>query len=175
MNPKTQKRTNAAARRGFTLIELLIVIAILLALGGLTLQNLLSRKKQADADLQRAQFDIIDSAMKQFQLDMSRWPSDDEGLSVLWKKEDLEDEDEAVNWRGPYLETPVVKDQWGSEIIYQAESETREGFYELLSWGRDREEDTEDDITNLDRFKNDEGELDEAFDDFAEPEPEGGS
>ena len=68
---------NTKRRRGFTLIELLIVIAILLAIGGLVVVNLIPRGEQAKADIQRIQLDQIASAMSQFRLDLDRWPSED--------------------------------------------------------------------------------------------------
>src|SRR4030095_15508403 len=97
------RRSQPRPLRGFTLIEILIVIALILALGGLVLINLLPAKGHADIDLQRAQFDQIDGAMDQFKLNMNRYPSEDEGLAVLTSKESIADEADKANWRGPYL------------------------------------------------------------------------
>ena len=69
-------------RRAFTLFELLIVISILLALGAIVTVSFLSVGDQAEADIQRAQFDQIDSAMERFRIDMKRYPSEDEGIAV---------------------------------------------------------------------------------------------
>ena len=164
---------NKAARRGrraFTLIELLIVIAILLAIGGLVVVNLLPRRDQATADLQRVQFDLIDNAMKQFYLDLQRWPTEEEGLAVLWRQDALEDEEEYERWRGPYLELPLTEDQWGYELIYRYPGEIRgETYYDLVSVGPDGEEGTDDDITNHDRLRDEEGEISEDLD-FGTPE-----
>jgi len=74
------------ARRAFSLIELLIVIAILLAIGGLVVVNLLPAKSQADIDLTRVQIDQFGSAMKRFQLDMKRIPLQDEGLALQFER-----------------------------------------------------------------------------------------
>ncbi|MHC4826778.1 MAG: type II secretion system protein, partial [Planctomycetota bacterium] len=51
----TDNKADRRGRRAFTLIELLIVIAILLAIGGLVVVNLIPRGEQAKADLQRVQ------------------------------------------------------------------------------------------------------------------------
>ena len=153
------------ARRAFSLIELLIVIAILLAIGGLVVVNLMPKKEQADVDLTRVQLKQFDSAIKQFKLDMDRVPTEDEGLTVLWSRDAVEDEEEAAKWRGPYLETPVPRDKWGTEWIYVFPGEIRgEQFYDITSAGPDREEDTEDDITNHDAFMDEDGEIAEEFD-----------
>jgi general secretion pathway protein G len=106
-------------RGGFTLIEVLIVIAILLAIGGLVVVNLLPAKDKADIDLQRVQFDLIGRAMDQFKLDMKRYPNEEEGLRALSSKNALTNEDDQVSWRGPYLQDPVVNDKWNRPLAYQ--------------------------------------------------------
>jgi general secretion pathway protein G len=125
------------------------------------------------------QFDQVDAAMKRFRLDIKRWPTEEEGIAVLWNREALEDEDEQSRWRGPYLEQPVTEDKWGSALVYRNPSEDLgEGFYDLVSFGPDREEGTEDDITNHDRLRDEDGEIGDSFDDFTPPdveEPAGGA
>lgn len=147
------------SRRGFTLIEVLIVIAILLALGGLVVVNLIPQKEKADINLQKIQIGDLDKAMKMFKLDMKRWPTQEEGLAALWNKSAIQDESEATAWHGPYLETPITKDNWKHDLIYRNPSERGEGLYDLVSIGPDGEEGTLDDITNYDNLKNAEGEI----------------
>jgi general secretion pathway protein G len=153
------------SRRAFTLIELLIVIAILLAIGGLVVVNLLPKREQADVDLTKLQIRSFESAIEQFQLDMKRVPTEDEGLAVLWNKDMLEDEDEAAGWRGPYLKDPVPTDTWGTAWVYRYPGEIRdEEHFDIVSAGPDREEDTEDDINNHYAALDEDGELREDFD-----------
>ncbi|MCI0362849.1 MAG: type II secretion system major pseudopilin GspG [Phycisphaerales bacterium] len=160
-------RAKFRRRRAFTLFELLIVIVILLAMGGLVLVNLLPARDQADVDLQRVQIDQIDGAMKRFKLDMKRYPSQEEGLLALNDKQAIQDETEAAQWRGPYLEESVTKDNWNHELIYRFPGELRgEQYYDLVSLGPDGQEGTADDITNHDRHKSADGEI-------ASKEPEG--
>lgn len=153
-------------RRGLTLIEILIVIAILLAIGGLVVVNLLPARDQADIDLTTVQIDQIGEALDRFRLDMRRFPTEDEGLAALWNREVLEDEQEMQNWRGPYMDQ-LTTDPWGNEWVYRFPGEIRgEDYYDLISYGPDGEEGTEDDITNHDRLRDEEGEI-ETFDDFS--------
>ena len=153
------------SRPAFTLIELMIVIAILLALGGLVLVNLMPRRQEADINLTSVQIDQIVSALKFFQLDMKRFPTEEEGLAALWGMDVIQDEEEAERWKGKYMDR-IPSDTWGSEWIYREPSET-EGFpYDIVSLGPDKEEGTEDDITNLDRLRDSEGEIAEEFTDF---------
>ncbi len=145
---------------GFTLFELLIVISIILALGAIVSVSFMTAGDQADVDIQRAQFDQIDSAMKRFRMDMKRYPSDDEGIAVLWNKELLEDDEDATAWKGPYMEDAVSTDRWNNELLYRFPSElVEETKYDLVSIGPDGEEGTDDDVTNHDRRKNADGEF----------------
>jgi general secretion pathway protein G len=171
----SDKKAGSRRRRAFTLIELLIVIAILLAIGGLVVVNLIPRGEQAKADLQRVQFDQVDGAMKQFRLDLQRWPTEEEGLAALWRQDALEDEEDYERWRGPYLENPIDQDYWGGELVYRNPSEELgEGQYDIVSFGPDGEEGTEDDITNHDRLRDEEGEISEDIVDFGDVETGGG-
>lgn len=168
-----RRRMDRTGRRAFTLIEILIVIALMLAIGGLVVVNLLPKKAQADIDIQKAQLDNMHNAMKLFRVDMGRYPTDEEGVKALWSKDAIEDEDAAENWKGPYLETPVPEDKWGNEWVYHQKAEQMESMYELISPGPDGEEGTDDDISNLDKFRDKEGEMSEEFDDFSMPDGEG--
>ena len=162
-------RSNRRARPGMTLIEILIVIAILLAIGGLVVVNLIPAREQANRDLQLNQFDNISGAMDRFRLDLNRYPSEEEGIAALWNREVLETDRDQANWRGPYLQNPIREDYWGNEIIYRYPSEIRDedegDYYDLVSPGPDGEEGTEDDITNHDRLRDEDGEIG-GFDDF---------
>ena len=130
INMPSKRRT----QRGLTLIEVMIVIAILLAIGGLVVVNLLPAKDRADADLTTTQIDQFDAALKMFKLNMGRYPTEDEGLRALWSEEAIEDEEEVANWDGPYLENPIPQDHWGSEWLYRYPGEIRgESFYDIWS------------------------------------------
>ena len=163
-------------RRALTLIELLIVITILLALGALIAVNFIGVGDQASLDLQRADLDRIDGALKIYKTTMGDYPSEEEGLVVLWDKSALEDEDSGTRWSGPYLEGPL-NDKWGNEIIYQRPSQLLdtddENVYDLVSAGPDGEQDTDDDITNHDRKKNADGDF-ETDSEFSGPGDIGG-
>jgi general secretion pathway protein G len=148
------------SRRGFTLIELLIVIAILLAIGGLVVVNLIPRGEQAKTDLQRVQLKQISDAFEHFRLDMDRWPTEEEGLESLWNKDSIQDEKDQQRWRGPYLTEPLRQDRWGHDLIYRFPGELRgEAYYDLVCIGPDGEEKTADDITCHDARPGEQGEL----------------
>jgi len=162
---RSSVRGRKGGRRAFTLIELLIVIAILLGLFGIVAATLMNIGEDSDVDLQQIQFEMVErDALKIFKLHLGRYPTQDEGLAVLWDKSMLENEEDEAKWRGPYLDDKIVSDKWGSEVIYNAPSELVDGAeYDLISFGPDREEGTEDDITN--HRKNADGEF-ESVEDF---------
>jgi general secretion pathway protein G len=167
MTSPRQSRRRPVARRGFTIIELLIVIGIILAIGGLVLVNVTGASDKADLKLARVQIQAFNQALEQFKVDMKRFPSEEEGLAVLWNKELVEDEEEMGKWQGPYLKAPSVKDTWGNEWLYRNPSEIEGVAYDIVSFGPDKEEGTDDDITSNDGMVGEDGETFDEFSDFS--------
>lgn len=157
--PTTRHTNHHAARhavaRGFTLIEILIVLAIVLLLASLVSVSLFARRDQADVQLTQVNLNTLRSALDQFRLDYRRYPTEEEGLEVLWDKETLDpDADQAV-W-SMYLSEPMTADTWGNAYGYSTESddfamdmgdeEDSGPSYRLWSNGPDGEEGSDDDI-----------------------------
>jgi general secretion pathway protein G len=161
----TPRRSPRRAAPGFTLIEVLIVLVIVLAIGAIVAVNLMPRRDQALEDTERVQLRMIESALEQFYLDMGRYPTEEEGIAVLWDKTKLEDEALQDKHMGNYFAQGKknLKDRWGNEYGYRPidpeldgtgeESDGRK--YELWSNGKDGEEGTADDI-KLDESEDDE-------------------
>ena len=154
-------------RRAFTILELLIVIAILLAIGGIVLINVLGAQDRADVGVTKVQMQALEDALMRFRADMKRYPSEEEGVIVLWSSNALDDEEQMDAWGGPYLEKPVIEDQWGNEWVYRNPSELENMPYDLVSLGPDQEEGTDDDISIHDGVVGEDGELSDDFADFA--------
>lgn len=152
--------------RGFTLMELLIVIAILLALVGIVAGVYIGVQDRAEKNIQTVQISMIVDALDRFRVDMRRYPTEEEGIAVLWNKNLLMDEADLDKWQGPYLTEPVNADPWGTALIYYSPSQLMpdSANYDLISAGPDKEEGTEDDITNHDSRRGADGEF--AEDDF---------
>lgn len=143
-------------RGGFTLVEVMIVVAIILALAGIVAITLFRQKDEATASLAKVDLRTINKAMELFRLDYARWPTDEEGIAVLWNKELLDPEADAAKWK-EYLAEPLPKDRWGTEWGYKSESdeESREGKFDLWSNGPDKQEGTDDDIMNWEKESED--------------------
>ncbi len=139
------RRIRGRAAAGFTLIEVMIVIAIIVALAGLVGVALFARRDEAKVNLVRTDLNTIKQAMKLFRLDFDRWPSESEGLGVLWDKTKLDPDADQAKWKS-YLEEPMPNDKWDQPWGYRAESETDPTQYDIWSNGPDKQEGTEDDI-----------------------------
>jgi general secretion pathway protein G len=157
MSARRRYRQVMRGDRGFTLIEVMIVIAIILMLSTLVGVALMSRRKDAQKDLAQYDMGTIANAIKLFEMDFDRFPTDEEGLRVLWDKSALSPDSSESKWRG-YLEKPMPTDKWGSPWGYRQMSEQgNETKYDLWSYGPDKEDGTDDDLTNWATTEEDDG------------------
>jgi general secretion pathway protein G len=145
--PPSRRRRRA---RGFTLIEVMIAIAIVVALIAIVGVNVIGQRETANVGTARIQMSQIQDALDQFYLAYNRYPTEDEGLEVLWNQDALDADDEALveKWK-PFMDKATPTDLWNNEWGYRAESEYGDR-YDLWSNGPDGEEGTEDDIVSWD-------------------------
>ncbi len=137
----TEKHRRAA---GFTLIELMIVLFILGLLAALVAPRLMGRVGKAKQKSAQAQLQMLGTALDLFHLDVGRYPTEEEGLKVLFQKPD-----NMPAWAGPYLTKDVPKDPWGRDYVYKYPGE--HGPYDLYSYGSDGQaggEGENSDVTN---------------------------
>ena len=154
---RTSTQASRRTRRGFTILELLIVIGILLAIGGLVFVNLIGAQEKSEVGTSRLQMQELERGIESFRFDMKRWPTEEEGLAVIWSKDAVSSEEDQAKYGGPYLKNPAPKDAWGREWIFNIPSETEGLDFDIVSIGADGEEGTDDDITNHDARKAAEG------------------
>jgi general secretion pathway protein G len=126
MSAMKDKQHRAA---GFTLIELMVVLAILGLLAMLVAPRLMGRMGMAKQRTAQAQIQMLATALDLFHLDVGRYPTDEEGLKVLYLKPDSS----VPGWAGPYLTKDVPKDPWGRDYLYKSPGE--HGPYDLYSLG----------------------------------------
>jgi len=120
----------ALPREGFTLLELLIVVVIIGLLASFVAPRYFGQLGKSEVQVARAQLQAIGDALDQFRLDVGRYPSSAEGLTVLTAAPPSE-----AKWRGPYLKKDVPADPWGKPYQYRSPGE--HGDYDLLSLGKD--------------------------------------
>lgn len=132
-------------RTGFTLIELLLVLVILTALAAIVVPKLTGSSKQAKITTATTTISNFETALDAFEIDCGRYPTTEEGLGALRNAPaGLEDE-----WKRSYLKR-ISNDPWGNAYIYKCPGQHNTDFYDLSSSGPDKQDGTEDDITNWD-------------------------
>ena len=122
---------------GFSMIELMVVMVIMGLIAGLVGPRFFGRADQAKVQTAETQIQMMKSALSLFYLDMSRFPSNEEGLNALVRKPG-----DAKFWQGPYLSEELPLDPWGNDYHYENK---RSGLSEisLYSLGADGSEDGE--------------------------------
>ncbi|TLX12218.1 type II secretion system major pseudopilin GspG [Rhizobium sp. MHM7A] len=120
------------ATEGFTLVELLVVLAIIGLVAALVAPQVLKYLGSAKVETTKAQIKNIENAIELYYIDVGRYPTTEEGLTVLTQTPS----DRSV-WNGPYLKkSGVILDAWGTAYQYKSPAEDRP--YEVISLGRDR-------------------------------------
>jgi general secretion pathway protein G len=115
---------------GFTLIELMIVIAILGLMAYMVAPRLMGVMGKAKPKIAMADIKNLETALDMFYLDVGRYPSQDEGLKVLYQRPE-----NIPNWGGPYIKK-APKDPWGRDYVYKFPGELG-GSYDIISYGAD--------------------------------------
>lgn len=114
---------------GFSLLEMLIVVAIIGLIAALVVPRLGSAFGKSQVRTTRAQLAQLTQAVEQFRLDVNRYPTAEEGLSVLLEGTSIE------GWDGPYLQKrEIPTDAWGNPFVYRPDEEFE---FIILSYGAD--------------------------------------
>jgi general secretion pathway protein G len=127
MNKTREKRRHR--EKGFTLIEILVVMVIITLLASLVAPRLFPKLGKGKQSAAKAQIELLEQALDQFRLDTGRYPTTQEGLSVLVADQNIE------KWEGPYLKKGLPNDPWNKPYQYQCPG--THGEYDLFSYGRD--------------------------------------
>jgi general secretion pathway protein G len=107
----------AYAAAGFTLLEMLVVLVIIGLLAGLVGPQLMSRVDTSKVTAADTQGRMLKSALDTMRLDIGRYPTKEEGLTLLVTPP--KDERIVRKWQGPYLsEGAIPMDPWGNPYQY---------------------------------------------------------
>jgi general secretion pathway protein G len=120
--------------KGFTLIEILVVITMIALLASLVAPKLFSKLGSSKIKTTRAQIQMIETALDAFRLDFGRYPTEAEGMQILWTKPP-----NLLKWDGPYLPKPVKEDPWGGPYHYKSPAGDGHEF-DVFSLGADGRE-----------------------------------
>ncbi|QOJ01711.1 MAG: type II secretion system major pseudopilin GspG [Phycisphaeraceae bacterium] len=137
------------ASRGFTILEVLIVIAIIAALATVVVLNLRGSQEDADRGIATAKMESLKQGLELFYNKYKRYPTDEEGLAALWDKTVILEEEESAKWVKFVDQDKGEKDPWGTPWGYRQRSEHGdESTFDLWSYGPDRQDGTDDDVTS---------------------------
>ncbi|RMH58536.1 MAG: type II secretion system protein GspG [Candidatus Hydrogenedentota bacterium] len=143
MIPKPRERRLPASEpdSGFTLAEILVVVVIIGILAAFVLPRFVGKTEEARLTAARGEIAALATALRNYNIDHDRFPTTDEGLEALLKKD--------KDGHGPYLEktTAVPTDPWGNPYHYLQPGEHNYD-YDLWSSGPDGLSGTDDDIGN---------------------------
>lgn len=127
------------------MVELMAVLIILGLLATLLLRNFMGSTDKARTITTKLNLREYQSAVNQFKMDTGRFPTEDEGLTVL-----IQQPGDVTNWQqGGYLQsTKLQRDGWQNDYIYEVPGG---GIpFVIRSCGPDGQRDTEDDLLSTD-------------------------
>ena len=138
-------------RRGLTLLEVLLVLAILIAIAAMVVPNIVGRSDEANKDLTRINIAAFEKAAQMYKIDNKVWPegSTEDVIMLL-----MMTEDDQGKVRASYLEK-IPTDAWGEPLQYQyppPENTGNTGKPLIYSFGPDRADGGDDDISNIDEL-----------------------
>jgi general secretion pathway protein G len=118
---------------GFTLIEIMVVVIIIGLLASVVVLNILPNVDKAKVTKAKQDIQSIELALKEFYLDNSKFPTNEQGLGALV----TQPTDPSIkNWKaGGYIER-VSKDPWGYDYVYVYPG-THGKQYDLCTLGAD--------------------------------------
>jgi general secretion pathway protein G len=127
-------------------MEVLLVLVILVILGSMAGIFIRGAQRKALVNAARAEIGVFEQALELYQLDMRRYPADNEGLEVLVTSPSGGSGD--TDWQGPYLKSQTVPvDPWKNPYQYSLQQGGDQ--FEIRSWGPDGQDGTDDDISSL--------------------------
>lgn len=122
-------------QQGFTLLEMLVVLVIIGLLAGLVGPRILGAGDKAKIQTAEVQVKMLKGALQTLYLDLGRFPTQEEGLSLLMQAPS--DDASKSFWQGPYLEeTTLPLDPWNRPYQYAPQSSSTLPFA-LYSFGAD--------------------------------------
>ncbi|GGC87441.1 type II secretion system major pseudopilin GspG [Undibacterium terreum] len=101
---------------GFTLIEMLVVLVIIGLLASLVGPKLFGKLDSSKVQTAQTQVKMLKGALETMRLDLGRFPTQSEGLTLL--NNPPTDEKIKNKWKGPYLDEDLPTDPWGAPYVY---------------------------------------------------------
>ena len=123
MRRSTHKRRTPA--RGFTMLEMMAVLMIIALIGSIVGIAIIKQIEKARVKTAKTQIAGFDNALKMFNLEYSRYPTEEEGLQILVEEGFLD-------------ATEVPKDPWGAEYEYRVRTGEKGEDCIVICYGSDK-------------------------------------
>lgn len=118
-------------QHGYTLTELLVVLVILGLIAAAITPRIIGRLDSSKVEAARIQLDTLSASVDIYYIDNRRYPSPEEGLSVL-----LTRPDNLPTWNGPYVRTASnLIDPWGNPFAFEPPNGDQPA--RIISYGAD--------------------------------------
>ena len=105
----------------------LVIIGLIMGLVG---PRLFGQADKAKVQTAETQIKMLGGALQTMRLDISRWPTEQEGLALLTTKP--ADATRANGWAGPYLDDAVPLDPWGHPYQYAPVAERQQPVHAVF-------------------------------------------
>jgi general secretion pathway protein G len=137
-------RSRSIREAGYTLFEIMLVLGIIAVLVGSAIYLLVgnidvARQARVDAD-----FQAISTQLRTYEMQNLRMPTSAQGLDALVKRPSGDPKPR----RWIQLLERIPLDPWGEPYVFRNPGKLNPRGFDLISKGADRQEGTEDDITN---------------------------
>ena len=136
-NQREQRRWQG----GYSLLEILVVLAIMAVLATLVAPRLFNQVDRSKITTAKAQARSLKTSLDAMRLDMGRYPTAEEGLSLLIAPP--ADTSARALWYGPYVDGELPRDPWGNVYRYFPPQTDEAGLTQgprIVSYGADNAE-----------------------------------
>lgn len=144
--PNSQYPKTHIVSKGFTLLEIVIVLGIIAVIMGGSIVML--KKLPEGAKIKRAEGDMqnIESAVRSYAMLAGNPPTTAQGLQALFVKPTTP----PVPKRWASAGKAVPLDPWGEPYKYRNPGKIDTSTFEILTYGPDKQEGTDDDMSSQD-------------------------